>query len=193
MCGHESVFTLKGIVSRPQTSPISVKHEKWGFIPRKVVADSSYMAAPYLSHEILKNTTIIKLTRNPLDVVSSFVFAFGYFKHKEPKNKWEKFIFSHKPEVWGESSPVERGLRYYIEWNKMIDPYSHITHKIEDNIELLLKKLDISPSETMFCDKKCNTRKKKLFKWETVNSELKSELKEYLRGQYENIIPEILL
>ena len=93
-CGHESIFDWKGYkwaekrlankerIELSNTSKSSyhpqavpgqriVQLEKWIDI-NELEAESSYMAAPFLGRDILKDVTIIHIVRNPIKVVNSF-------------------------------------------------------------------------------------------------------------------------
>jgi len=137
-CGHESIFSYEGLdnalqvlngLKKPVLSKISTtcfKNNKW--MPEvqwidnveNIVAESSYMSAPFLNHEKLKNTTIIHLVRNPLKVVESFC-NINYFCDKKPNNEWEEFIYSHAPELTNDLNQIDRCCLYYIIWNNKIE------------------------------------------------------------------------
>src|SRR4051812_29049625 len=76
-CSHERVFTNKGLAHAKsvmgQGGDNSEVAKYSGLKPTKnIIAESSYMATPYLDHFILKDATIIHAVRNPLDVILSF-------------------------------------------------------------------------------------------------------------------------
>lgn len=153
-CGHESIFDLGGIEKAEErlngekaifASDISTKFKDnslW-FDPLLMKADSSYMAAPFLGNDLLKDTTIIHLTRDPLKVISSFVKNLKYFH--DLNTDWEKFICRHLPSIRNYEDPIERACEYYIQWNKMITSHAEIRHDIEDNFNNLLDKLNLAP------------------------------------------------
>jgi hypothetical protein len=68
-CGHELIFTNSGVEAANKNLLIN----------NNVQADSSYMAAPYLSHSLLKNAKIVHLVRDPIKVLNSFVSGYVYF------------------------------------------------------------------------------------------------------------------
>lgn len=160
VCGHESIFDLKGVDGAKKrlngemdiyASNISTdfRNESIWFDPLLLRADSSYMAAPFLKDEILKDVTIIHLLRDPLKVISSFIKNLGYFKTLE--NPWEKFICSHVPSILNFESQLERACEYYYQWNHMVAQHPTITHEIEKDINVLFEKLGVAtidnPSE----------------------------------------------
>jgi hypothetical protein len=55
-----------------------------------VIAESSYMAAPYLDHFCLKDATIIHVVRDPVNVILSFNNTLQYWHHI--KDRFHVFI-----------------------------------------------------------------------------------------------------
>lgn len=161
-CGHETVFHVSKTtnplaIGIDDYKPIDVKDrldctdkqlsfisrynyenkevvEKW-IDPNRIKADSSYMAAPYLQHELLKDTKVVHLIRCPINVVYSFVVNLNYFSSNEPQNKWEYFISQHLPSVFNYNNPWERACEYYVQWNLMIEKNLHGKEFITCNIE----------------------------------------------------------
>lgn len=170
-CTHEAIFKHDGIEAAHSrlngTKPTDLseisklasvvdesKNISWFGSSNKiveVVAEASYMAAPFIQDECLKDTTIIHIVRKPIDVVNSFIAGFKYFEDwclTEPDYaEYHNFIYSYVPEVKKPMSAVCRAAMYYIEWNKMIEKLSegknYILHRIEDSPEKLLRKLGI--------------------------------------------------
>jgi len=181
-CGHEAIFDYKGIEEAKkrlsgdveiETSKCSlynhVKEEEttgW-FDPKKIVAESSYMAAPFLKDDIFKDILIIHLIRNPLKTLSSWVLDIEFFSNctSDHLGDYENFIANNVPTIFEEKTKIEKACRYLIEWNKLIEVNSlnKITIKIENYpYNNLLKKLDIKHSD-FFLNKNMNswkTRKK---------------------------------
>lgn len=154
-CGHEAVFSFKGLdnalqvlndTKKPSLSEIStIRFEKDKWLPdnnwleniEEIVAESSYMAAPFLSHESLKDTQIIHLVRDPIKVVESFC-NIHYFLNSHPNNKWEEFIYHNAPELTNNLTQIDRACLYYIIWNKKIEKNKiNLFFKLEDNIKIL--------------------------------------------------------
>jgi len=173
LCGHESIFTPKGLQhakfllnnkNKINISGISTSDkEQWirrRDIP-KINSDSSYMATPYLTSDLLKNTTIIHLVRHPIMVISSFLVDFNYFKKEKPKNIYEKFIYQHLPELRETMSPLKRALVYYDKWNDMISKRDGvILHKIDDKGTKLLNKLGLKYNQDkVYNNTKANSRR----------------------------------
>lgn len=155
-CGHESVFDFEGLESAKailndvkdiKISDISQKKlNGYDLVPddqwfvKDIVAESSYMAAPFLNDEILKETKIIHVVRNPIKVVSSFVNHIDYFAGPQPgvnffNQRYEGFIYSHIPELTTPMTQYERACLYYIRWNEMIEKTNAFFHRIEDGIQ----------------------------------------------------------
>lgn len=143
-CGHEAIFNTKGIEyakkvlngeNKAKTSICSLEENGEWFNPN-VIAESSYMAAPFLDYPILKDTKVVHLLRNPMKVLSSWVLDIEFFAEHSPKElfHYKKFILSYVPQIKHEKTEIEKACRYLLEWNKMIKESrkDKITVKIED-------------------------------------------------------------
>lgn len=162
-CLHEAIFTTEGlekakkIINGQEEIKTSLISENCILSKsnKEVVADSSYMAAPFLA-ELDSDIKVIHLIRNPIKVVRSFTGdRFDYFKEKEPskdlhKCKFEKFIYYYLPELRQEMSQTERAFLYYIRWNKLIEKSNRVNyrHKIEDKNTKLKIFLNIQKKES---------------------------------------------
>jgi len=211
-CGHECCFDwngydlankrLKGEESL-QTSDTSLKERyedstikiipKW-LDEDKIVAESSYMASPFIDSELLQDTKFIHIIRNPIKVVNSFVNYLNYFKYNVPNpsnytiKKYERFIFRHCPDVGSGLNPYERAAIYVMKWNQMIEnklskKENYLFHRIEDPIDNLLNFIGKEKTEEMFNETKANTFKKKntsKFKIDEIKREkIKNEFIEF--------------
>jgi len=158
-CGHESIFTpiFKEAIERLndankiEFSKCSQREVGIWTNPKEIVADSSYMSAPFLNTDLLENTKIIHLVRNPLDVISSFALVLGYFKKdpSEHNDPYENFIKASCPKVYdNDFNNINRAAIYYVEWNKIIEKKAnknnYFFQKIEKPIDDLLKFLNKS-------------------------------------------------
>lgn len=155
-CGHEAIFTVKGLeeaknrLKNPELISFSQCSEDlplWTD-PWEIQADSSYLAAPFLNNSILKNTKVIRILRNPLEVIASYVFDAKYFANDIlPITKpFQDFIKFHLPIVYDNNlSPINRAALYYIEWNNLIQKNNKniFTYKIESNIKILTDHLNL--------------------------------------------------
>jgi len=150
-CGHEAIFDHNGLEMAIQKIngevPINTSFcsrynhvtqessANW-FNPKiEVLAESSYMAAPYLNDPILNDVKIIHLARNPLEVLSSWVLDIHFFDKKTKSiAHFREFIYSHVPQIQQEKTEIEKACRYIIEWNKIIENSSRekIFLKIEN-------------------------------------------------------------
>ena len=88
-CGHEAIFTPKGPdyeVLAGNKEPISSDVSKAENLSndKMLMADASYMAAPFLG---LFDAQVIHIVRNPKDVIRSFVVEFNYFSGSEPRQE----------------------------------------------------------------------------------------------------------
>ena len=168
VCGHECVFNRFGVeyaedrLNHPEKIRTSlVSGDSWLTDGEVVVADSSYMAAPYLSHPILGGTELIHAVRHPLRVISSFVKDLGYFWGTEVKSSYETFIYGAIPQLYQPLTPLERACIFYVKWNEMIEksPLKYFRFRVEDRPDELVNFLEAhsySPA-TAFHDRKANT------------------------------------
>lgn len=194
-CCHEGVFNYdsEDVVKRIENSKIRnlskcsmdmamLQHNQEPNLwvdPKKTVADSSYLAVPYLNYPLMKNIPIIHVVRNPIDVISSFVLDLGYFSEITPHNDrnnnygevYEKIIWNTIPEIAFAQTQLERACWYYHEWNRIIEDAGKSRKYLRINIEDFDKtalcdfvggKKDLIQSS--FDDKKANTNKNRNFK-----------------------------
>lgn len=152
-CSHEAIFTPMGIEwarevmdgRRPiENSRISEGKRCLPDDPDvEFVAESSYMAAPFLKEFDFR---VIHVVRNPLNVVASLVGkGFRQFSSKTPTDfeedpdhfRYEKFIYENVPELGEDISPLERGCLFYVRWNEMIEKSGRVSlfHRVEDGID----------------------------------------------------------
>lgn len=176
-CGHESIFDWNGLEialrrlqgQEPKVlSVISQEncHAPEWVDPESIEAESSYMAAPYLDHDVLRKTVIIHLVRHPVKVVNSFCNYHGYFQDpKQYKEDWEGFIYSHLPDLTDPSlTHYDRACLYYVLWNEMIEHKlafrGFFFHRIENDPSQVADFLDMTMPPTAFNDNSINTLKK---------------------------------
>jgi len=190
-CGHESIFDysndseilerLKNVKNRSlsscsqQNNFIEQKKEKNWVAVDKIVADSSYLAAPYLSHPLLINTPVIHLFRNPIEVVSSYILDFNYFENKIPNKKnpynekgWENKIYRYLPELGSIETQIERACWFYIQWNQIIIRNCMFRKYLKINIENIdYKKLfnflniELEENTNLYKNTSSNTNKRR--------------------------------
>jgi hypothetical protein len=188
-CGHEAIFDYKGLTAALSrlngTEPVTLSDASQmrvypdGTITRlkayvdasQLRAESSYLAAPYLQHDCLKNTQIVHVVRHPIAVIQSFCYYLNYFSYHMPcpwnkiTRRYENFIYVIFPELMNPALlQVERGAMYYILWNRMIQDKlknrNHFFLKIEDAAEKLGEFIgcpapEIPKDENTFYKKNC--------------------------------------
>lgn len=156
-CGHESIFTPWGyreararLEGQAPVYVSAISREAcgdWLPNPAELVADSSYMAAPFLDSDLLEGARIIHAVRHPLQVINSFVVGLGYFLEPYPTDIWHQFIYSHLPELQQHWHPLERAALYYVRWNRMIEQRARgqepLFLRIEDGPSRLLRRLGV--------------------------------------------------
>lgn len=176
-CGHESIFNEEKeeiVLSRfygqkPITfSKVSENHG-WMDSP-EIIADSSYMAVPYLDYKDINKIPIIHIVRNPLAVISSFVKDLQYFCDKSNnlynEKHWEEWIYTNNPEINLTQNPLERACCHWFNWNIKIEKASknreYYFHRVEDKFnDDFFKFIGIEKQPVGFLNKKVNTMKKR--------------------------------
>jgi hypothetical protein len=160
-CGHEAVFGPNGLgvalkrldgvepivlseASQMRIHPNGNITRLSAYVdPEQIRADSSYLAAPFLDHERLKDTRVVHVVRNPVSVIQSFCYYLNYFQSHMPSptneitRRYESFIYTALPELMNSwLAPVERCALYYVRWNRLIQEKlsgrPHLFLNIED-------------------------------------------------------------
>lgn len=155
-CTHEGTFNFekdKEILSRvvdPKKRVLSkcsvngfIKKETKNWVdPQITVADSSYLAVPYLSHPLVCEIPVLHVVRNPIKVISSFVQDFEYFSHCFPNESneydaeiYEPIIWNILPELSKITTQLERACWYYYRWNQIIEDNCKFRKYLRINIE----------------------------------------------------------
>lgn len=171
MCGHESIFNCNG--PQPLSAPTSYgstheKHqpvEEW-FDPAARQAEASWLAVPYMHHEMVKNSTVIHLVREPMKVISSLIcndLQFFNFALEDYITPYRKFIMKHLPEVQEMRGPADRAAYFYIRWNEWITRSrpDAVLQRIEDQPEKVMELLSISRPENLYNNKAANRWKER--------------------------------
>lgn len=128
-CGHEHYF-------------------KWGggmpkFDDNRFRAESSWLAAPLLP-KLPPSVTVIHIARNPRDTIEALhkqdlwgnIGVAGYYH----------FVRMKLPSLDNYDNSVDKTFHFYIEWNKLIEPYADHFFRIDrDDPEELLDALGIVP------------------------------------------------
>jgi hypothetical protein len=126
------------------------------------VAESSYMAVPFLDHPLLKDCAIVHVVRDPLAVIRSFLNHIRFFRDdcSERARPAEQFIRRHLPHLNLLPDAISRACYFYLRWNQMIEESiagrRYILHPIESSPTALLAFLGIDPTATVFLDPTCN-------------------------------------
>lgn len=205
-CGHEAIFTNKGLQEAKErlNNPNKIKFSectkklpKWTN-PKEIVADASYMSAPFLNEEILKDTKIIHLIRDPIKVINSFI-AGKYFDKKWPKITvpFQNFIKEHIPDLYdNDLNKTNRSALFYLKWNEIIENKiqnkNFIVHKIENHDKKLLEFLDLKNAQETNINKKINSWTNKInLSMNNFEPEIKKSLIEFsikYRYNYKKIL-----
>ena len=170
-CGHESIYDFQGqkIAKRRLSGDAKItlsfcstskmmEHGDWESIPEwlsdtsQIVADSSYMAAPFLKSV---DCPVLHVVRNPVKVVNSFVNHIDYFKSNEPTNQYEQFIYKYLPELCKVMPQYDRAVLFYVLWNKMIERHADFRWPVEGDPDLVMQWLGVQGD--VFEDRAVNT------------------------------------
>ncbi len=128
-----------------------------------VKACASYMAAPFLTDPLFRDTTVIHVVRHPVKVLLSFLNDIGFFWCADPDHAHEAFIHHHLKGIRDVGDPVDRAAFYYVGWNNMIRENCRgrkaVFHRIEDGPDVLLEKLGLPRRVAADCYRNdaCNT------------------------------------
>lgn len=99
-CGHEVLY----------------HHSKHGPLTAN---ESSWLAVPFLE-QIPEETPIVRVIRNPVDVVAS-VMARGFLKNLD--GPYEQFVVKHRPDVIDPDDYMGRAIRWACLWDEDLDIY----------------------------------------------------------------------
>jgi hypothetical protein len=193
-CSHERFFTgnsLDDAIARLQEHGgcNSYCSKDAGLDPQgdDIQAEASYLAAPYLDEPFFEKTIIIHVVRHPLKVILSFLNDIGFFLCGPADHPHESFVYRHAPGLRNIANPIDRAVRFYIEWNNMIEERGRcrnlIFHRIEDGPSTLLQKLHFSLADAAHCyqNPRCNTWRFKTDKYspqDILQSAFSKELSE---------------
>ena len=193
-CGHESIFNQAkpGVIEKrvfgerkPTMSKCAGNHG-WVHL-NDIVADSSYMALPYLNKFNLQDVPVIHVVRNPLSVISSFIKDLQYFQglKENPFNKrgWEQWMWHHCKSLSSVENPIERACSYLLEWNGRIEKLGksrpYYFHRAEDEFpDGFFEFLKVPVQRVVFKNKQINTmrnREKDLTSDDIPDGEIKNK------------------
>jgi hypothetical protein len=173
-CTHEAIFTPNGIgwamrAIAGEEPIINSKISRGDCLSdgkSEIVAESSYMAAPFLDQLDLE---VIHVVRNPIKVVASLIGdGFKNFANSSPTHieehpdhiMYETFMYNNLPELSEEMPQLDRGCLFYIRWNNMIEKSGKVKlfHRIEDDITKVKEFFGYNGTE-VYSNKKCNSVK----------------------------------
>jgi len=179
-CSHEGVFgptppeeTMQKLRGEAQIIVSNRSREydpNWA--PPIVIAESSYMSAPFLDCEELVNTKVVHLIRHPIKVISSYFIDLQYYKYpQQGVHDYMDYVYKYLPLILDESlSPVHRVTKFYLEWNKLIvqkcqrkiKEGKYLLHKVENGSQSVLNWLGLKNKEGAYADERSNTMKHRL-------------------------------
>jgi hypothetical protein len=132
--------------------------------PASLIADSSWLAAPFLN-KLPTGALVLHQIRDPLAVVTSHL-ARGFFdgrvyehplwKHllkrilkRQPSGQYRLIVLVREmlPNVFAERTPAQRAARFWIEWNSLVEREAkslgleYLKYRVEDMDSTLLTSL----------------------------------------------------
>lgn len=145
-CGHEMVFTAKGVL------PF-----------RRYQADSSWLAVPHL-REWRGKATVVHHVRDAASVLRSWFFDWPSIFNvgsRHRMNQYAKYLYQYYPDIKDEKEPQDQALLYYIMCNSMCELVSDLFFRVEDDPTELLRSLGVTGNLVCDLSRKVNTRDKK--------------------------------
>lgn len=89
--------------------------------------EASWMAAPHLN---TFDGHVVHLVRHPLDVINSLVGI--EFWTNPVHDEYQTYAETHLPTVLEYDDPVEKSMVWWVEWNRLIEPYADQRIRVED-------------------------------------------------------------
>jgi len=181
-CSHEAIFNYMGLeyakknlssFMPPKNSHCSTYDllkekpiENW-IDTKKMRAESSYMAAPYLCDSMFDSTKVIHVVRHPLKVIGSHTNDINFFDPNTTNTVlWLNFVLEQMPELKEVKNKIEKACYYYVHWNGMIESKikqkKYMLHKVENGCDQsLLDFIEVKNTSNVFTDSTVNSWKKR--------------------------------
>lgn len=105
-------------------------------------ADSSWLAGPFVAMAKQAGWKVVHLVRKPRLVINSLVKC-QVFESEKRYGNFYHFAYKHCPAMRNEPTEKERAARFYVNWNRMIEPHADILWNVERDPRTLLDLLDI--------------------------------------------------
>ena len=140
-CSHESIFQwpAPSLAFALGQYELRENNPAWGWW-----GESSWLAAPFLEDDdIRQGKIIVHLVRDPARVIQSHLAIQNW---TENNGNWQTgiaFMHEQMPELHAYDDPAHKSGLWYLEWNRRIEPYRDILHRVEDDVTLLLDQLGI--------------------------------------------------
>jgi len=138
-CTHEQVFMWprpKAEFAREQYS-LRERNPDWGW-----KAESSWLAVPFLGADWL-DVTVVHLVRHPENVIRSHQRIRNWTANNANYRAGQAWMYKNVPGLEAIDQGTDKSAFFYLEWNKHIEPYADVFHRIEDDPRMLLDKLGI--------------------------------------------------
>ena len=152
-CAHEAFFSWRGLRGLERR-----------IAQHKFVAESSWLAVPFLNCDLLKDAVIVHLVRHPKPVMESWL--------RDPPERirrYDDFRLRHLAGLADHEREIDKAACRYVGWNEMIERQNRdcVRFRIEDDPAGLLRQLsarrlvDLNTLDIrfLFDDRKCNHRR----------------------------------
>lgn len=133
-CSHEGLFTVSSWETARDKLEVRLAHPEWQWR-----AESSWLAAPWMSELKSYDLTIVHLVRHPKHVMDSHLRLMAYTQYA-PYYQW---MTEYLPELTQYTDPVAKAACWYVRVNQMVEPHADIFHHVEDDPRKLLDRLNI--------------------------------------------------
>jgi hypothetical protein len=151
-----------------------------------VIADSSWMAAPYLAY-LPESPQVVHLVRHPKLVISSLM-RMRFFHKDSPYLRYKEYAMGWMPELKKYRREFDKTAMFYVLWNKMLDKAPQTLyrrHRVEDDDTELLRWLGAKTVDGLYDNKRANHREGKPFSFR--RSSLRDDVRETLEEYSESI------
>jgi len=149
-CTHEQVFTTRGWDFALECIRLRKEHPEWGWL-----AESSWLAVPFLDRPELVDMRVVHLVRHPKAVMDSNL-KLRYFSGSLYETN---FMRPYLPELDDWPLPEHKAACWYLRMNELCEARADVFHRVEDDPRLLLDKLGIDHAgKPIYANTSYNTR-----------------------------------
>lgn len=156
-CTHQQFFTASHEQSYMTREGMADKLVAWRTNEWAQNAESSWLAAPFLSLPQMEGLKVVHLVRHPKKVINSLVKC-QVFESLKRYGNFYNFAYQYCQGMEFQQTPKERAAYFYVVWNSMIEPWADIRWMVERDARMLLDKLGIEHDDNIFNNTSYNQR-----------------------------------